>query len=68
MIQYYHMLISEEGDLLCEDKFAERIGCDFCRERFSVCSSVSVYVTQGLPRCLQDLIALSANIEKLPLP
>ena len=62
------MLISEEGDLLCEGKFAERIGRDFCKEGLAVCSSVTVYIAQGLPRCLQDLIALSANTEKLPLP
>lgn len=68
MIWYYHTLISEEGDLLCEDKFAERIGCDFCKEGFGVCSSVTVYIAQELPGCLQDLIALSVNTEKLPLP
>lgn len=67
MTQYYHMLISEEGRSPREDKFAERIGCDFCKEGFGVCSSVTVCIAQGLPRCLQDLIALSANTEELPL-
>lgn len=45
----------------------QRIGCDFCKEGLSACSSVPAYIAQGLPRCLQDIIALSANTEKLPL-
>lgn len=49
MVRFYHMLISEEGGLVCEDKFAEKIGCDFCKERFSVGSSVTVCIAQGLP-------------------
>lgn len=46
----------------------QRIGCDFCKEGLSVCSSVTACIAQGLPRCLKDIIALSANTEKLSLP
>lgn len=48
-------------------KLAGRVGCDFCKEGFGVCSSVPVHIAQELPRCQQDLIALSANTEELPL-
>lgn len=46
----------------------QRIGCDFCKEGLSACSSVTAYAAQGLPRCLRDIIALSANTEELPVP
>lgn len=67
MIQYCHMLISEEGDLLCEESLQRELHVT-CKEGFGVCSFVTVYIAQGLPRCLQDLIALSTNTGKLPLP
>lgn len=40
MIQSSHMVVSEQGDLPCERKFAVRIGCDSKKG--------SVYVVQLL--------------------